>query len=54
MEVFPGIYELRGRVVNCYLVVSRDDIILIDTGLPGNSSKITKYVENNLNAALRI
>jgi hydroxyacylglutathione hydrolase len=48
MEVFPGIHELRGRIVNCYLVISKDDIILIDTGLPGNSSKITKYVENNL------
>jgi len=48
MEVFPGIHELRGRIVNCYLVIQKDDIILIDTGLPGNSSKITKYVENNL------
>lgn len=48
MEIIPGIHELRGRIVNCYLVVINEDIILIDTGLPGNSSKITKYVENIL------
>jgi len=48
MEIFPGIHELRGRVVNCYLVLDDDGIILIDTGLPGNSSKIIKYVEKQL------
>lgn len=46
MEIIPGVHELCGRVVNCYLVVNDDDIILIDTGLPGNSSKITGYLEN--------
>lgn len=48
MEVSPGIHELRGRVVNCYLVLDDDGIMLIDTGLPGNSSKIIKYVEKQL------
>jgi len=48
MEVSPGIHELRGRVVNCYLVLDDDGIMLIDTGLPGNSSKIIKYVEKHL------
>jgi glyoxylase-like metal-dependent hydrolase (beta-lactamase superfamily II) len=48
MEIIPGIHELRGRMVNCYLIVNDDDLILIDTGLPGNSTNITKYVENIL------
>lgn len=47
MEVIPGIYLIRGRVSNCYLVVN-EDIMLIDTGMPGNSSKITRYIEDNL------
>ncbi|MCE5214623.1 MAG: MBL fold metallo-hydrolase [Methanobacterium sp.] len=48
MEIIHGIHELRGRMVNCYLVVNNDEIMLIDTGLPGNSSKIIKYVETIL------
>lgn len=48
MEIIPGIHELRGRMVNCYLVVNYDDLMLIDTGLPGNSSKIINYVEKDL------
>ncbi|MDD1773960.1 MAG: MBL fold metallo-hydrolase [Methanobacterium sp.] len=49
MEIIPGIHELRGRMVNCYLTVDGDELMLIDTGLPGNSSNITEYIENNLN-----
>jgi glyoxylase-like metal-dependent hydrolase (beta-lactamase superfamily II) len=48
MEIVSGIHLLRGRFVNCYLVVNEEEIILIDSGLPGNSSKITDYVEKNL------
>ena len=47
MEVFPGIHEINTRVSNCYLVVG-DDIMLIDTGMPGNSSKIIDYLQNTL------
>jgi hydroxyacylglutathione hydrolase len=47
MEVFPGIHEINSRVSNCYLVVG-DEIMLIDTGMPGNSSKIIGYLENAL------
>ena len=46
MEVVAGIYQIKG-VANVYLVVD-DDIMLIDTGLPGSSSKIIKYVKENL------
>lgn len=48
MEIIPGIHQLPGRMVNCQLIVSEDDIILIDTGLPGDSSKIINYVEKTL------
>lgn len=48
MEIISGIHQLRGRAVNCYLSVDDNEIMLIDTGLPGNSSKITKYVEKTL------
>ncbi len=44
MEVIAGIHQIKG-VANCYLVVD-DDIMLIDTGLPGSSSKIINYIKN--------
>lgn len=49
MEIIPKIHNLGGRSVNYYLVENGDEIILIDTGLPGNSSKIADYVEKTLN-----
>lgn len=47
MEIIPGIHQIRGRVANCFLV---DDVelMLIDTGMPGNSTKITEYMEQTL------
>lgn len=52
MEVIPGIHEIRSRISNCYLVVDHD-IMLIDTGMPGNSSKITDYIEKTLKRSLQ-
>jgi hydroxyacylglutathione hydrolase len=46
MEVVKGIHEFSG-VSNCYLV-EENGIFLVDTGMPGNSSKIIKYLERNL------
>lgn len=48
MEIIPGIHELPVKMVNSYLVVNDDEIILIDTGLPWNLSEITDYIEKNL------
>lgn len=48
MEIILGIHQLQGGMVNCQLIVSEDNIILIDTGLPGDSSKIINYVEKAL------
>ena len=47
MEVIPGIHEINTRASNCFLVVD-DEIMLIDTGMPGNSSKIIDYLHNKL------
>ncbi len=46
MEVYPGIHEIS-RVSNSYLVMG-DEIMLIDTGMPGNSGKIIGYLKNTL------
>jgi glyoxylase-like metal-dependent hydrolase (beta-lactamase superfamily II) len=48
MEIVPRIHNLGGKSVNYYLVEDDGEIILIDTGLPGNSSKIVDYVEKTL------
>lgn len=39
--------------MNCYLVVNAEEIILIDTGLLGNSSKIADYVAKTLKRNLK-
>lgn len=53
MEIMPGIHNLGGKSVNYYLVEDDGEIILIDTGLPGNSSKIVDYVEKTLKRKLQ-
>ena len=47
MEIIPGIHQIRGRVANCFLV-DDEELMLIDTGMPGNSFKITDYAEQTL------
>lgn len=34
-EVADGVHRLEHAYVNCYLVVEGDDVLLVDTGLPG-------------------
>ena len=48
MEIIPGIHQIRGRFVNCHLIIDDDEITLIDTGMPGNSSKIKNYLKQVL------
>jgi len=46
MEIITGIHKIDGvRGANCYLVVSGTELVLIDTGMPGNSNKIINYVK---------
>jgi hydroxyacylglutathione hydrolase len=50
MEVVPGVHLVEGVNANCYFIV-QDKITLIDAGLPGNASKILKYLEQDLGAS---
>ena len=47
MEITEGIHLIpRVRGANAYLVKQDDDIIVVDTGLPGNAGKIIDYVQS--------
>jgi len=47
MEIVPGIHQVDGVQGNCYLIV-RERLVLIDTGLPRNTQKITRYIQETL------
>jgi len=47
MEIVPGIHQVEGVNGNCFIIV-RDDLTLIDTGMPKNSAKIVKYIQDVL------
>src|SRR5271157_5117209 len=47
MEIVPGIHQVEGVNGNCFIIV-RDDLTLIDTGMPKNSAKIVKYIQDIL------
>ena len=51
MEIVPGIHKVDGVNGNCY-IIDRDRLILIDTGLPRNAQKITRYIQETLNRKL--
>jgi hydroxyacylglutathione hydrolase len=45
MEIVPGIHKIDGiRIVNSYLVLNREAMLVIDTGWPGNAFKTLEYV----------
>jgi glyoxylase-like metal-dependent hydrolase (beta-lactamase superfamily II) len=45
VEIVPGIYRVDNvRGANSYLAVTEDTILVIDTGMPGNASKIIDCV----------
>jgi hydroxyacylglutathione hydrolase len=46
MEIIPGIHRIDGvRGANAYLVIGKDEMLAIDTGMPGNAKRIAAYVE---------
>jgi glyoxylase-like metal-dependent hydrolase (beta-lactamase superfamily II) len=47
MEILPGVHQVEGMHGNCYLVV-REGLVLIDTGMPGNSRRILSYIRKTL------
>lgn len=46
-EILPGVYRVPGVNGNCYLL-DRDGLVLIDSGLPGSSSKIVSFIQDTL------
>jgi glyoxylase-like metal-dependent hydrolase (beta-lactamase superfamily II) len=47
MEIVPGIHQIDGVNGNCFIIV-RDELTLIDTGMPKNSAKIVIYIQDIL------
>lgn len=45
MEISKGVHIIPGTTANTYLIEEGTGLILIDTGLPGNSRKIINYIE---------
>jgi hydroxyacylglutathione hydrolase len=49
MEIIPGVHQVDGVNANCYIIIG-DGLVLVDTGLPGNTGKILEYLEKTLGA----
>ena len=47
MEILAGIHQVDGVNGNCYVLV-RDNLVLIDTGLPRSHLKILDYIQSVL------
>jgi hydroxyacylglutathione hydrolase len=46
MEIIPAIHRIDGvRGANAYLVIDEDEMLVVDTGMPGNAKRIAAYVE---------
>ena len=45
VEIVPGVHLVEGvRGGNIYLLVD-DALVLVDTGMPGNTDNILRYIE---------
>jgi hydroxyacylglutathione hydrolase len=45
VEITSGIHRVSGvRGANSYFVITEDKMLVVDTGMPGNGTKIIKYV----------
>ena len=46
MEIVSGIHEIDGvPIVNCYIIISGKNLILVDTGMPGNFNRVVNYIK---------
>ena len=50
MEIIEGIHridEASGNIAhsNVYLIINEKDIVVVDTGTPGNAKKIVDYIQ---------
>ncbi|MGD0612802.1 MAG: MBL fold metallo-hydrolase [Anaerolineales bacterium] len=44
MEIIPNVHLIPGITANPYLLIDVDGLTLIDTGIPGSSRKILRYM----------
>lgn len=44
MEIIPNVHRIPGIIANPYLLIDADGLTLIDTGIPGSSRKILRYM----------
>ena len=44
MEIIPNVHLIPGITANPYLLIDADGLTLIDTGIPGSSRKILRYM----------
>jgi glyoxylase-like metal-dependent hydrolase (beta-lactamase superfamily II) len=47
MEIVPGIHQVDGINGNCF-IVARENLAVIDTGIPGSGRKILAYITDTL------
>jgi glyoxylase-like metal-dependent hydrolase (beta-lactamase superfamily II) len=47
MEIIPGVHQVNG-VNGCVYILVREELTLVDTGLPHNTRKIVQYIEDTL------
>jgi len=46
VEIIPNVHLIPGVMANPYLLIDPDGLTLIDTGLPGSSRKILRYIKS--------
>lgn len=44
MPVLPGVTQIRGGIVNCYLIADADGLVLIDAGMPADMRRILQAI----------
>lgn len=45
VPVLPGITQIRGGIVNCYLIADADGLVLIDAGMPADERRILQAID---------
>jgi len=45
MKILDRVHLINSLIVNLYLIIDPDGLILIDTGLPGNIKRIARYLD---------
>lgn len=47
MELLPNLHWIEGRASNIYLWREASGLLMVDTGMPGDTKKILSYMEEN-------